>query len=113
MRRYLVRRLIAFILTVFCVSVVTFAVVHVIPGDPAEIILGTEGTPEALATLRTKLGLDRPLPMQYADWVARALSGNLGVSIQYDVPVGQLIATRLLVTFPLAGIAMAVTIFAG
>jgi peptide/nickel transport system permease protein len=65
MRRYLVRRAIAFVITLLLVSFVTFAVVHVIPGDPAEIMLGTEGRPEALARLRAKLGLDRPLPVQY------------------------------------------------
>jgi peptide/nickel transport system permease protein len=113
MRRYLLRRVIAFLLTLFFVSIVTFVAVNVLPGDPAEIILGAEGSPEALAALRRKLGLDRPLPMQYADWLKRALAGNLGVSIQYDVPVGQLIASRLLVTFPLAGIAMSLTILAG
>jgi peptide/nickel transport system permease protein len=113
MRRYLVRRLIAFILTLFFVSIVTFVVVNVIPGDPAEIILGTEGTPEALAALRAKLGLDRPLLMQYLAWLKRALSGNLGMSLQYDVPVGRLLASRLLVTFPLAAIAMTLTVLAG
>jgi peptide/nickel transport system permease protein len=113
MRRYLLRRAMAFVLTLFFMSVVTFVVLNVIPGDPAEIILGTEGSPEALAALRTKLGLDRPLLMQYLDWLKRALIGNLGVSIQYDVPVGQLIAGRLLVTFPLAGLAMGLTILVG
>jgi peptide/nickel transport system permease protein len=95
------------------VSFVTFVVVYVIPGDPAEIILGTEGSPEALAALRTRLGLDRPLLLQYLEWLKHALIGNLGVSIQYDVPVGQLIASRLPVTFPLAGLAISLTIVAG
>jgi peptide/nickel transport system permease protein len=113
MRRYLVRRAIAFAITLLFVSFVTFVVVYVIPGDPAEIILGTEGNPEALAALRAKLGLDRPLLRQYIDWLGSALTGNLGVSIQYDVPVGQLIASRLPVTFPLAGLAMSLTILAG
>jgi peptide/nickel transport system permease protein len=113
MRRYLARRAIAFAITLLLVSFVTFVVVYVIPGDPAEIILGTEGNPEALAALRARLGLDRPLLLQYLDWLKQALSGNLGVSIQYDVPVGQLIASRLPVTFPLAGLAISLTIFAG
>jgi peptide/nickel transport system permease protein len=113
MRRYLLRRVIALVSTLFCVSAVTFLVVNVLPGDPAEIILGTEGSSEVLAALRAKLGLDRPLPVQYFEWLRRALSGNLGVSIQYDVPVGRLIANRLLVTFPLAGIALSLTILAG
>jgi peptide/nickel transport system permease protein len=113
MRRYLVRRAIAFVITVLLVSFVTFAVVHVIPGDPAEIMMGTEGSPEALARLRAKLGLDRPLPAQYGVWLANALTGDLGVSLQYDVPVGQLIASRLAVTFPLAALAIALTLLVG
>jgi peptide/nickel transport system permease protein len=113
MRHYLVRRALAFALTLLFVSFVTFVVVYVIPGDPAEIILGTEGNPEALAALRAKLGLDRPLLSQYMRWLGSALTGNLGMSIQYDVPVGQLIVSRLPVTFPLAGLAMSLTIFAG
>jgi peptide/nickel transport system permease protein len=113
MRRYLARRVIAFAITLLLVSFVTFVVVYVIPGDPAEIILGTEGSPEALAALRTRLGLDRPLLLQYLEWLKHALIGNLGVSIQYDVPVGQLIASRLPVTFPLAGLAISLTIVAG
>ena len=113
MRRYLARRAIAFAVTLLLVSFVTFAVVYVIPGDPAEIILGTEGNPEALAALRARLGLDRPLLLRYLEWLKHALSGDLGVSIQYDVPVGQLIASRLPVTFPLAGLAIGLTVFAG
>jgi peptide/nickel transport system permease protein len=113
MRRYLVRRAIAFALTLLCVSIVTFMVVNVLPGDPAEIIMGTEGSPEALAALRARLGLDRPLPIQYAGWLKRALGGDLGVSIQYDVAVGHLIVSRLSVTLPLAGLAVGFTILAG
>ena len=113
MRRYLVRRAIAFVVTLLFVSVVTFAVVNVIPGDPAEIIMGTEGSPEALVALRARLGLDRPLAIQYLHWLAGALSGDLGVSIQYDVPVAQLIVSRLPVTFPLAGLAIVFTVLAG
>jgi peptide/nickel transport system permease protein len=113
MRRYLVRRAIAFVITLLLVSFVTFAVVHVIPGDSAEIMMGTEGSPEALARLRARLGLDRPLPVQYGLWLTKALTGDLGVSLQYDLPVGQLIASRLAVTFPLAALAIALTILAG
>jgi peptide/nickel transport system permease protein len=113
MRRYLVRRAIAFVITLLFVSFVTFVVVYVIPGDPAEIILGTEGNADALAALRAKLGLDRSLGRQYVEWLKSALTGDLGVSIQYDVPVGRLIASRLPVTFPLAGLAMSLTILAG
>jgi peptide/nickel transport system permease protein len=89
------------------VSVLVFVVVRVLPGDPAAIIMGTEGSPEALARLRTAMGLDRPLPAQYAEWLGAAVRGDLGRSIQYDVPVGQLIVSRLPVTLPLTLLAAA------
>jgi peptide/nickel transport system permease protein len=101
MRRYVARRLIAFAATLFLVSVLVFVVVRVLPGDPALLIMGTEGSPEAAAALRRAMGLDRPLPVQYAEWVRRALLGDLGRSIQYDTAVGPLITSRLRVTLPL------------
>ena len=107
MRRYLFRRIAAFVATLFVVSLLVFVVIRVLPGDPAQVIMGTEGNPEATARLRTSLGLDRPLVVQYVDWLAHALRGDLGVSIQYDVPVGRLIMSRLPVTLPLTLLAAA------
>jgi len=101
MRRYLARRVVAFGATLFVVSLLVFVVIRVIPGDPVLIIMGTEGSPEAAAALRKAMGLDRPLLVQYAEWVRSALRGDLGRSIQYDVPVGGLILSRLRVTLPL------------
>lgn len=101
MRRQLVRRGAALVATLFFVSVLVFIVIRVLPGDPAQLIMGTEGSPEAVARLRAALGLNRPLAVQYVDWLGRALRGDLGVSIQYDVPVGRLIVSRLPVTLPL------------
>jgi len=100
-RRYLLRRVAAFVATLVFVSLIVFVVVRVLPGDPALIIMGTEGSPEAAARLREAMGLNRPITVQYADWLWRALRGDLGVSIQYEVPVGRLIASRLPVTIPL------------
>jgi peptide/nickel transport system permease protein len=91
----------ALVATLFFVSLLVFVVVRVLPGDPAVIIMGTEGSAEAAARIRVALGLDRPLVVQYFDWIARALSGDLGRSIQYDVPVASLILSRLAVTLPL------------
>ena len=105
MRRYVLRRVAAFVATLFFVSILVFVVIRVLPGDPALIIMGTEGSPEVAAKLRESMGLDRPIPVQYADWLARAVTGDLGMSIQYDVPVGRLIASRLPVTLPLTAIA--------
>jgi len=100
-RRYVLRRLGAFVATLGVVSVLVFVVIRVLPGDPALIIMGTEASPEAAAALRRAMGLDRPIPVQYLEWVAGALRGDLGRSIQYDVPVGNLILSRLRVTLPL------------
>lgn len=101
MRRYVLRRLLAFAATLVVVSVLIFVVIRVLPGDPALIIMGTEASPEAAARLHEAMGLDRPLAVQYWDWIRGALQGDLGRSIQYDVPVGGLILSRLRVTLPL------------
>ena len=102
MRRYVARRVAALAATLVFVSALVFVVVRVLPGDPAVIILGTEGSPEALARLRESMGLNRPLAVQFVEWLGGALRGDLGRSIQYDVPVGSLIVSRLPVTLPLA-----------
>jgi peptide/nickel transport system permease protein len=98
----------ALVATLFFVSVLVFVVIRVLPGDPALIILGTEGSPEAAAQLRRSMGLDRPLVVEYVEWVGRALGGDLGRSIQYDVPVAGLILSRLSVTLPLTLLAAAI-----
>ena len=112
MRRYAARRVGALVVTLFFVSALVFVVVRVLPGDPAAIIVGTEGSREAADRLREAMGLNRPLVVQYADWVSGALRGDLGRSLQYDLPVGQLIASRLSVTVPLALMAAAFMIAA-
>ena len=65
MRRYVARRAAALVATLVFVSALVFVVVRVLPGDPAAIIMGTEGSPEAAARLREAMGLNRPLPVQY------------------------------------------------
>ncbi len=105
MRRLILRRAAAFLATLFVVSLLVFTVVRVLPGDPALLIMGTEGSPEAAAALRRAMGLDRPIPVQYVEWLGGALRGDLGRSIQYDVTVGRLILSRLAVTLPLTGLA--------
>ncbi|MFQ5520221.1 MAG: ABC transporter permease [Candidatus Methylomirabilia bacterium] len=107
MRRYLARRLFSLAVTLFFVSVLVFGVIRVIPGDPALIIMGTEAGPEAADQLREALGLNRPIIVQYLGWIGQALRGDLGHSIQYDVPVSQLVLSRLQVTLPLTLLAAA------
>ena len=112
MRRYAARRAAALVATLFFVSALVFVVVRVLPGDPAALMMGTEGSREAADRLREAMGLNRSLPVQYVEWLSRALRGDLGRSIQYDLPVGQLIASRLPVTLPLALMAAAFMIVA-
>src|SRR5207245_9364252 len=69
------------------VSVVVFLVLHLAPGDPAEIMLGSQATQEDVTRLRADLGLDEPLPLQYARWMAHVLQGDLGRSIRLRQPV--------------------------
>lgn len=112
MQRYVFRRVGALAATLFFVSLLVFVVVRVLPGDPALIILGLEASPDSVARVRQSLGLDRPIPVQYVQWVGHALRGDLGRSIQYDLPVGTLILSRLSVTLPLTLLAAGLMIAA-
>ena len=110
---YVVRRLIGLVISLFLVSILVFLAMRVLPGDPAQVMLGMEAEPETLARLRQDLGLDRPLPIQYAAWARGLLTGDLGESLQYGVPIGELVASRLAVTVPLAGLAVAIAVLIG
>lgn len=96
------RRLAGLILTLIVVSFLIFAIMDLLPGDPASIMLGTSASPDTLAALRHQLGLDQPLLLRYGHWVSDVLTGDLGQSYTYGVPVAGLIAERLAVTIPLA-----------
>ena len=99
---FLCKRILILIATLLLVSGAIFIVLHVIPGDPAQLILGIHATPETLHELRHKLALDLPLPVQYVKWIGELVRGDLGRSITYDVPIASLILSRLQVTIPLA-----------
>jgi peptide/nickel transport system permease protein len=91
-------------------SLLVFGVMSVLPGDPATVMLGTQATPESVAALRSELGLDRPIVVQYADWLAGAVRGDLGESVFSGRPIGPQVVDRLGVTLPLALMAMVLTI---
>ena len=101
------KRLFILLATLLLVSGVIFLVLQVIPGDPAQIILGIQATPENLQELRHKLGLDLPQAVQYGNWMGGVLRGDLGRSITYDIPISELILSRLAI-FPGLAIAWAV-----
>lgn len=107
---FLLRRLATFFVTLAVASMVVFAVLELLPGNAAEVILGDTATPEAVAALQARLGLDRPPLQRYLAWVGGLLQGDTARSISYDTPTAELIGQRLQVTVPLALLAMALTV---
>lgn len=107
MFKYLIGRLLQAIPTVFLVTIAVFLMLHLTPGDPAEVFLGDKrSTPELLERVREDMGLNRPLHIQYLSYMGNALQGDLGRSLQTNVPVTDQILTRLPWTIELALTAM-------
>lgn len=104
---YVVRRLLLAIPTLLLVALAVFALVRLIPGDPALVMLGEGADAQAIAAIHAKLGLDKPLPVQFATWLGRALQGDLGTSIVTDEPVGALILERFKLTASIVVVAVA------
>ena len=109
---FLARRFLTFLITVSGASVIIFLLLEVLPGDPALTMLGVDAPDSAIEALRLELGLDRPAPLRYADWIAGLFRGEMGLSYVYKVPVTELIGQRLAVTLPLAIGAMVVATLA-
>jgi ABC-type dipeptide/oligopeptide/nickel transport system permease component len=108
--RYLVRRLLLTIPVLLGVATLVFALIHLVPGDPAQSMLGESASPEDVARLRQSLGLDDPLLVQYTSFLSGIVRGDLGSSFRYGTPVTSEIRSRLLRTAQLALAAMAVAI---
>jgi ABC-type dipeptide/oligopeptide/nickel transport system permease component len=106
MGRYVLNRIVQLLPVLWLISLIVFAVMHLLPGDPAELMLqGAEGgavTPERLNELRQEMGLNDPIVVQYLRFVGHALIGDLGTSIRFRVPVSELIAERFAATLGLA-----------
>lgn len=102
MIRYTLGRLTSLIISLFVASMVVFAVIEVIPGDPASFMLGINAREDTLAALRAEMGLDQALPVRYLNWVTGLLQGDFGQSWTYKTPVAELIADRIWVSLPLA-----------
>lgn len=110
MRQYLLRRLIALGLSLAVASLAIFAVVEMVPGDPASYILGTGAQPDTVAALRAQMGLDQPWPLRYLQWLGGILIGDLGQSVTYKTPVAGMILDRMQVSLPLALLALVLTV---
>jgi peptide/nickel transport system permease protein len=98
---WLARQLVRLVVVLFCVTLLTYMIVNILPGDVAIVILGNLATPEDIAGLRADLGLDRPMLVRYFDWLGSALSGDLGRSYRNGEPVVQAILDRLPVSLQL------------
>jgi ABC-type dipeptide/oligopeptide/nickel transport system permease component len=110
MLRYLLHRLLLTIPVLLGVATLVFALVHLVPGDPAQSMLGEGAAPQDVAELRARLGLDRPLVMQYAAFMRGLARADLGTSLRYNTPVTREIRARLTHTVQLALAAMAVAL---
>lgn len=110
MMAFLAARLTSAAITVFGVAVLVFSLVHLVPGDPVEVMLGESAQPADREALRAALGLDRPLPVQFVGYFAGLLRLDLGTSLHSRRPVSELIAERLPATAELALAALAVAL---
>ena len=97
-------------LTLVVTSLAVFWMLEVLPGNAAQVILGDTATPQALVQLQIQLGLDKPAPLRYLDWIGHLLQGQTDTSTAYDAPTSELILERLKVTLPPAGMAMCITV---
>ena len=110
MLSYILRRLVLTLPVLFGVATLVFSLIHLVPGDPAQAMLGDGASPEDIAQLRTRLGLDRPLTEQYARYLRGLVRGDLGTSLRTQQPVTTQIAERLPATAELASAAMLVAV---
>src|SRR5215472_13772717 len=107
MRRYLLARLALVIPVLIGVSIVTFSLIRLVPGDPVTVVLGPDArtTPEQVAAIRAAFGLDEPAPVQYVRWMGHVLSGDLGTSFRTGRTLTEELALRLPVTIELTMLA--------
>jgi len=111
MLSYVLDRFKSSIVVLLVVSIITFFVLMIIPGNPAQLILGTDATPEAIAELHAAMGLDRPLYQQYLSWLLNLFKLDMGTSYVYGESVTALIARSIPVTFSISIFAMAIAVF--
>lgn len=110
---YIARRLLLALLVVFGVSLITFTLAYLVPADPARVYAGSNASAQTVASIRVQLGLNRPLPVQYLDYVWRALHGDFGTSYRLNMPVLTAIGSRFPYTVALAAAGILVELLIG
>ena len=113
MYRYVATRIIAMIPLLLLASVGIFLMIHLVPGDPVVTVTGLDASPEQMARVRSELGFDQPLPVQYIEWLGRVLTGDLGTSIVSQSPTTSLIGNRMPATIQLTLATMTIGLVAG
>jgi len=113
MRWYILRRIGISLLTLFIATVVVFVGVRALPGDPAVAMSAESASPRALQAIRVQYGLDKPLPVQYVNWIGHALRGDLGHSPKTGLSVAQTLVQRVPITLELTLLALLVAIVIG
>jgi peptide/nickel transport system permease protein len=109
---YILNRLLSVLLTLFLISVITFVVTNILPGDVAMMIMGTQSNPEALEGLRNTLGLNDPLVVQYGRWIGGLLTGDWGRSLVFKEAIGPLIAQKVVASSLIVVMSMAIALIA-
>ena len=110
MVNYLLQRVAVLAATLVSASLIVFTVMSILPGNAAEALLGPSATPQAVAALAHKLGLDQPVALRYAHWIAGVARGDFGLSYAYGSPIAPLIGSSLAISAPLAILAMALSV---
>lgn len=110
---FFIKKIFTSLTTLFLVSVISFTVLNVIPGDPILSKLGVDATKEQVEVLKKEYGLDKPKYIAYVEWVGKTIQGDMGESIRYSTPVNELIKKRVKTTLNLATMAMGITISVG
>jgi len=97
-------------LTLFLISIITFVITNILPGDVAMMIMGTQSNPEALANLRDKLGLNDPLLAQYGNWILGIVQGDLGTSLLFKMPIGPLLLQKITSSALIVALSMSIAL---
>jgi peptide/nickel transport system permease protein len=113
MVKHIIRRLLVALVLVLGAASLVFVMLHAVPGDPVRVFVGDFATEEQVAAIRSKMGLDRPLPVQYLDWLGGIVRGDLGQSLAMSIPVSRLIFERLPRTLEVAGVSIFLGLLVG
>lgn len=109
--KYVMKKISGLIIALLIVSILAFLAFEVIPGDPARTILGTEATEGKVQALREEMGLNRPLPQRYAEWVKNFVTGDMGTSYYYQEPVSEMIGDKIPITITLTVLSFVFILF--